>query len=103
MRRPRTPGDSKTRRTDWSRATERMPASFADQPRRDAPVEGRRDDGLDLVAVVTGAAALTAVAELATGDEPAREDAVALHEEDIVAAPEEGAAESEDEGPDEED
>ena len=102
MRRIRTPGDSKTRRTDWSRATDRMPASFADQPRRDAPVEGRRnDDGLDLVEAITGAATLAAIAELAAGDTP--EDAVGVREPEVVETQSETEAEPEDDEPDEED
>jgi len=102
MRRSRMPGDSKTRRTDWSRATERMPASFADQPRRDAPVEGRRnDDGLDLVEAITGAATLAAIAELAASDTP--EDAVGIHEPEVVETQSETEAEPEDDEADEED
>ena len=100
MRRSRMPGDSKTRRTDWSRATGRMPASFADQPRRDTPVEGRRnDDGLDLVEAITCATALATIAELAAGDAPA--DAVGMREPEMVATHSENEAEPADDEPDE--
>jgi len=103
MPRTRTPGDSKLRRTDWSRATKRMPASFADRPRHDTPVEGRRnDDGLDLIEAAAGAAALAAIAELAAGNEPA--DILGVREPDVVATQsEDEAAPEEEENPDDED
>ena len=102
MRPTSTPGDSKTRRTDWSRATARMPASFADQPRRDASVEGRgNDDGLDLIEAAAGAAALAAIAELAAGNAAA--ETVGVREPDVIATQSEHEAASEDEDPDDED
>lgn len=104
MRRTRAPGELKMRRTDWRRATHRMPASFADQPHRDELVQGRRnDDALDLVEAVTGAAAVAAIAQLATGNELVREDAVGVNEEDVVVAADEAGMEEEDEDRDEED
>lgn len=104
MRRTQRAGGPRARRTDWSRATERMPASFADQPRRDAPLEGRRnDDGLDLVEVVAATATLAAVAELASGNEPVQEIAEGVKDEDVVAAADEEPAAPPFEQADEED
>ncbi len=97
-----SPGRTKGE-ADWSRAKHRMPASFTDQPRRDAPVQGRRDDGLDLVAAVTGALALTAVAELAADDAPAREDAVGVNDEEVLAAQSESVPEQETDSDDDDD
>ncbi len=89
------------RRTDWSRATDRMPASFVD-----SPLQGRRtEDGLDLVEAVTAGAALAAVAQVALGDPdaPVREEAVGVSEDEVLAAETEnpGPAEPDADGDDE--
>ena len=92
MHRTTKSGGKAPRRTDWSRARGPMPASFADQPRRDAPVEGRRDDdGLELIDLVAGTAALAAVAELAAGGEAPRAQAIGVGDEDLVATADEPA------------